>query len=118
VADSETSITLDCEQHGEDLRWEGHVLCSECGRMYLLPWTKMDAEEVEIVEPENPPYCDCLELLLIKTEDGSLTIADEPTDDSEHPLATGVVICSACYDRHKPRIEGYQDTSGPADSAN
>jgi hypothetical protein len=101
------SFTLVCTKHDVEETWQGQVACSECGRVYWLPFGGVP-EDAEIVEPENPPFCDCLEVLLATDADGKFVL---PPREGCHSHGTADPICSQCYAENKPRIEGYKDAA-------
>jgi hypothetical protein len=81
---------LECETHGAGAPWRGEVVCSECDRMYLLPYEAADVPQDQLVEPENPPYCDC----------GKLLTPAPAIPEPERGQFTARPVCSLCYLEH------------------
>jgi len=101
-------LEITCEKHAIVTPWEGHVVCTECGRLYWLPFRGV-SDTAEIREPQNLPYCDCLELLVETNEHGQFVL---------NRRCTGQAICPECYREHKPRIQGYEDTAPEGQDTN
>lgn len=77
---------IECDTHGW-VTWAGEVMCKRCGRLYRLPVDGV--AQGELVEPTDPPICDC---------GARLTPGADESEFSARP------ICGDCYERHKPRV--------------
>lgn len=84
------AMTLECDTHGTS-PWRGEIICEACDRLYRLPRHDGEDGNPDLLEPKDPPFCDC-----------GKPLTPGP-DDAHAQDCTGRPVCPGCFEDHKPR---------------